>query len=149
MEVDTVQITHFANFLKRVYITCCMNNIVNDIRYNENVFLDDSKFFFERIYNKNEFYDEDKEYETMYSIYTRLSENKCTDSDIHLLYETLKYEIISKMNVFFTTEEDLLDDSDEDEYNDKLREITSYIFSYIKKYIPSLSYIQYLEMCIH
>ncbi len=142
MEVDSNQITHFANFLKRVYITCCMDDIVNDIQYNENDFMNSSKLFFERVYDKSELYDEEDK--TLYTIYIRLSENKGTDSDIPLLYEILKYEILLKMNIFSKIE-----NLYEDLFYDKLDEITSHIFRYIQKHIPSLSYIQYWQQCIH
>ncbi len=147
MEVDNAQITHFAKFLKRAYIIryldhlydeeCIEEYILNDLEYTDNDFMNCSKIFFKKVYDKNKLYDDGSE--TLYTIDKRISEGNATQFDNNGLLHTFKYNIVLQMNVFLKNT--LFDDYLYHVFEDK---ITYDVIRYIKKYIPSFPYIQYL-----
>ncbi len=147
-EVDTTQITHFAKFLKRAYIIRYLNSlydeecieeyILHDLEYTDDDFMNCSKIFFKKLYDKNKLYDNGSE--TLYTIDKRISEGNATQFDNNgLLYHTFKYNIVLQINVF--SKNTLFDKYLYDVFED---EITHDVIRYIKKYIPSFPYIQYL-----
>lgn len=133
--------THFASFLKNIYIKYVMTDLSDTIPYSDEDFLQSSKYFFEKLYDESEFLDVDKGFETPYTIYKRLKEESGSDSDIPELRETIS-DILFHTRVFSKMYE-------EDSEYDICRRIDKEILKYFKKHIPSLPYIQYLEMCIH
>lgn len=136
------QISHFASFLKNIYIKYVMTDLSDTIPFSDDEFLKSSKYFFEKLYDESEFYDDENKFETPYTIYKRLEYKSGTDSDIPELREAIS-NILFNILIFSKIQEE------EDSYYDIFTKIDKEILKYFKKHIPSLPYIQYLEMCIH